>query len=339
MSNGSKLSVLLIGGGNIAGAFDESREHDAWPLTHAGALLRDGHFRLETCIEPDPSRREAFAAHWPVTHMLSNIDELPPEAHFDVVCICSPTTLHAVHLEFALQLEPRLVFCEKPLTPNLKDSAEIVKRFDRAGISLAVNHTRRWAPDILQLATELRSGAWGIIRSVSGLYNKGTLNNGSHMIDLLSLLLGELHIAWVGTPVHDHWTHDPSIPFVLRSERGVVISVSIGHAQDFAAFELQLITERGLITMERGGTSWRVRRSEVSEQFSGYQILSDAVQTDGRYEQAMTYAFNNLWRHLQMAEPLACTGHDALRAQRLCETIRQQAMLSQPSEEMDGEPA
>ncbi len=339
MNDTSQLSVLLIGGGNIAGAFDESRARDAWPLTHAGALLRDGHFRMDACIEPNPSRREAFAAHWPVTHMLSDMSELAPNARFDIVCICSPTSLHKAHLEFALQVKPRLVFCEKPLTPNLEDSTVMVERFERAGISLAVNHTRRWAPDVLQLAAELRSGDWGNIRSVSGLYNKGTLNNGSHMIDLLSLLLGELQIAWVGTPEYDHWSDDPSIPFVLRSEHGVVASVSTGHAQDFAAFELQLITERGLITMERGGTSWRIRRSEASKQFSGYHILSDAIQSDGRYEQAMTHAFNNLWRHLVGAEPLACTGRDALRAQQLCEHIRQQAILSQPDIELYGEPA
>lgn len=339
MNSVSQLSVLLIGGGNIAGGFDQSRARDAWPLTHAGALLRDGRFRMDTCIEPNPSRREAFAAHWPVAHMLSDIHELSPEARFDVVCICSPTRFHKAHLEFALQIKPKLVFCEKPLTPTLQDSVAMVERFDRADISMAVNHTRRWAPDILQLVAELRAGNWGSIRSVSGVYNKGTLNNGSHMIDLLSLLLGELHIAWVGTPEYDHWSDDPSIPFVLRNARGVVASVGIGHAHDFAAFELQLITERGVIAMERGGACWRIRRSEASQQFSGYQILSDAHQSDGRYEQAMTQAIGNLWRHLTANEPLACTGHDALRAQRLCETIRQQATLSRPVDELYGEPA
>lgn len=338
MNDARPLSVLLIGGGNIAGAFDHARAKDAWPLTHAGAYLRDGRFRLAACVEPDEARRTAFGAHWPVERLLASIDDIAADECFDVISICSPTDMHAAHLEFALRMKPRLVFCEKPLLPALDDAADWVDRYERAGIALAVNHTRRWAPDLLKLVSELRAGQWGRIRSVIGVYNKGVLNNGSHLLDLLAMLLGELSVEWAGAPVHDHWPDDPSVPAVLRSESGICASLNIGHAQDFAIFELQILTERGVIAMERGGAGWRIRHADASAEFNGYRVLSNASEPAGQYEMAMTHAVDNLWRHLTSGEPLACTGHHALHAQRLCHQIRQHAMSHRAAPQYHGEP-
>lgn len=338
MNGERQLSVLLIGGGNIAGAFDHACAKDAWPLTHAGAYLRDGRFQLAACVEPDENRRAAFGAHWPVEQLLASVDDIAPDARFDVISICSPTELHAAHLEFSLRMKPRLVFCEKPLLPTFNGATAWVERFDRAGIPLAVNHTRRWAPDLLTLASELRAGQWGRIRSVIGVYNKGILNNGSHLLDLLATLLGELSVEWAGEPVHDHWRDDPSVPAVLRSASGVVASLNIGNAQDFAIFELQILTERGVIAMERGGAGWRIRHAEASAEFNGYRVLSKATEPDGQYAMAMTRAVDNIWSHLASGEPLACTGYQALHAQRLCQQIRQRAMSHRAAPQYHGEP-
>lgn len=336
--NGQRpLNVLMIGAGNIAGAFDESRPAGAWPLTHAGAFARDGRFRVTACVEPDERRRYAFGNHWRVEQMLASVNEVDPNERFDVISICSPTHLHEAHLDFSLTMAPRLVFCEKPLTGSLKGSATAVEQLDGAGIALAVNHTRRWAPDVLKLACDLHAGAWGRIRSVSGIYNKGILNNGSHLIDLLSMLLGHLDIVWVGEPDYDYWKDDPTIPFVLRSSDGKVVSIVTGDARDFALFELQVVTERGVINMESGGTSWRLREVAASKQFNGYRSLSDATLHAGKYEQAMAIAVDNLWHHLERGAPLACTGRDALHAQALCEIIQRKAIQGISIDELSGE--
>lgn len=332
MSDASRLKVLIIGGGNIAGAFDEGRSRDAWPLSHAGAYVRDGRFILSACVEPDAVRNAAFRAHWPVESMLSDIDDIPADASYDIISICSPTHLHAAHLERALQFKPRLVFCEKPLTPDLQASTLLVERFEQAGIAMAVNHTRRWAPDVVALAAELRAGQWGRLRSITGLYNKGILNNGSHLIDLLGMLAGELQLAWAGEPIHDHWPDDPTIPAVLLGSDGTTIHLAAGNASDFALFELQLVTERGVIAMEGGGMSWRVRSAQDSERFAGYRSLDAASVRAGDYERAMAAAVDNLWRHLQSGDPLSCTGREASQAQQLCERIRQQAECRAGSE-------
>lgn len=326
------LDVLIVGCGSIAGGFDAERSATLPPLTHAGAFTRHGGFRLAACVDPDDARRRAFMQRWAVPVGAASIPALAAApGRFDVISICSPTPCHAAHLEAALALAPRLVFCEKPVTPSLVDTELWVARFATAGIPLAVNHTRRWAPDVLQLGHELASGAWGDLRSVSALYNKGVLNNGGHMVDLLHTLVGPLEVTAAGAPVWDFWDDDPSIPGLLRTAAGRPVQLNIAHAADYAMFELQLLTERGVVAMEDGGQSWRLRRVVESGTFKGYHCLGAAEEIAGSYPLAMARAASNIYGAVAGHEVLASTGSSALAAQRVCETLRRLAFAAAPA--------
>jgi predicted dehydrogenase len=324
--------VFVIGCGNIAGGFDADRPPEALPLSHAGAYARHGGFELAACMDPDEARRSAFVRRWGVAEGHARLpDPSGLAGRFDVVSICSPTAFHAEHLAWALACRPRLIFCEKPLTPSLAESLEWVGRCERAGVPMAVNHTRRWAPDVVRLRDELRTGAWGELRSVSGHYNKGVLNNGAHMIDLLHCLAGPLDLLSAGAAVHDFWPDDPSIPAMLRSRSGVPVQLGTGHAGDYSLFELQLVTSTAVVSMEEGGMSWRVRRAVESASFKGYRTLDAGECRAGEYPQAMLAAVGNLHDHLTSGRPLASDGRSALEAQRLCAAIRDLASAADPS--------
>lgn len=325
------LRVLLIGCGNIAGGFDTDRPDGTWPFTHAGAFRRHGGFDLLACTDPDLPKAAAFARRWGVQRHAAGVADLGlVPGGVDVVGICSPTVVHGEHLQAALALQPRLVFCEKPVTYEVADTLRCLQACERQGVALAVNHTRRWAPDVQRLRAELASGQWGAIRSVVGTYNKGVLNNGGHMVDLLHMLVGPLAVVGVGQPVWDFWDNDPSVPATLLSAAGVPVSLQVGHASDYAFFELQLVTERGVIAMENGGTQWRFRRAVPSPQFKGYQTLDAGLPEPGTYAEAMAAAATNIHNHLCHGEALASTGTTALQAQRVCETIRGMALDRRP---------
>ena len=320
------LRVVVIGCGNIAGGFDASRPADALPLTHAGAFQRHGGFELVACVDPDADRRSAFAARWGVPVALDDVEELRgDDPRPDVISICSPTALHDRHLAAALRLRPRLVFCEKPVTPDAATTARWIEAFERAGIAFATNYTRRWAPDVIRHVEALRRGEWGAIRSIHGVYNKGVLNNGSHMLDLLLWLLGPLQPEWVGEPRHDFWPDDPSVPAVLRSGDGTCVQLALGHAADYSYFELQVVAAHGVVVMEDGGAAWRLRRAAESPVFRGYRSLDAGPRLEGEYSQAMLAAAGNIHAALTRGAPLASDGANALEAQRLCELLRRQA--------------
>jgi predicted dehydrogenase len=331
------LNVLIIGCGNIAGRFDESAPSDRLPLTHAGAFRAHGGYKMVACVEPDRQRRAEFMQHWSIAEGHDNVALLKDRVGaFDIVSICSPTALHASHLGAAIELRPRLIFCEKPVTPSVRESEYWNQKCEEAGILLAVNHTRRWAPDVQRLAVELRDGKWGALRAVVGHYNKGAMNNGGHMIDLLRLLVGELNIVSVGAPSWDFWQDDPTVPANLLSDSGVPVYLNATHAGDFSFFELELFTSEAVLAMEGGGAQWRIRRAEPSATFKGYKSLGNSQSQAGEYSQAMTNAAANIEAAVLRGEALASTGESALRAQRVCERMRTEALAQQSSSVTSG---
>ncbi len=318
---------MLIGCGNIGGRFDEDRPADALPLSHAGAFRAQGGFRIAACVDPDAERRAAFARHWDVAEQGANVADLGAEAgRFDLVSICSPTAVHVEDLAAALALQPRLVFAEKPLTLTAGASADWAARYEAAGVGLAVNHTRRWAPDVIALAADLAAGRHGAVRSASGFYTKGIGNNGSHMLDLLAMLLGPLSLVAAGAPRFDFRENDPSVPALLTAGDDIPVTLNIGDAGDYALFELRIVTENGTIEMIDGGLGWIVRPAGESANFTGYRTLQPGAASEGRYFEAMRAAAANLYDWLEHGAPLASDGRTALTAQKLCDSIREFAL-------------
>jgi predicted dehydrogenase len=323
------FDVLVVGCGKIAGGFDAARPKGEPPLTHAGAFSAHAGFRLAACVEPDAGRRADFMQRWQVPHGFASLDEaIVADLRPRVVSICSPTDSHGDDLAAALRLQPAAIFCEKPVTPSVQETRRWVEACRTAGVLLAVNHTRRWAPDVVRLRDELAAGAWGELRGLAGLYNKGILNNGGHLVDLVQYLAGPLQVIAVGPAVHDFWPDDPTISALLRTASGVPLTLATGHATDYAVFELQLVTQAGVLVMENGGMHWRLRRSVPSPHFPGYRSLGPAEDIAGEYPQAMTRAVANLHDALVAGAALASTGDSALQAQVVCEQIRDAALSS-----------
>jgi predicted dehydrogenase len=329
LANIQTQRVLILGCGNIAGGFDSRSANNEYPQSHAGAYRRHGGFELACCVDPDANKREAFAKTWSVHTSVATIEQAASSGdRFDVIVICSPTAQHAADLATVLRLRPRLVVCEKPVTPTAAETSYWVEAYAAEGVPLLVNYTRRWAPDIVRVAYELSSGARGPLRCVIGIYNKGLMNNGSHLVDLLKMTCGDLSVVATGEPRTDYSAIDPSVPFMLRSAQGVPITVNIADASDFAVFEIQFVTAHGILSMEEGGWRWRERAVAESPIFPGYRVPGAGTTRDGEYRSAMLAMVANQYEFLERGEPLACTGRDALSTQLLCASIRESSINS-----------
>jgi predicted dehydrogenase len=124
------LAVLVIGCGNIAGVFDQKPRESSFPRTHAGAYSRDNRFKMVACVEPNNESRIKFMDFWSVPNGFRKIDDvLDSGLQFDVISICSPTGCHAYDLDVSLHLNPKLIFCEKPVTASITDTERFVKVF------------------------------------------------------------------------------------------------------------------------------------------------------------------------------------------------------------------
>jgi predicted dehydrogenase len=326
---------LIIGCGNMAGGYDLSQPDEAMPLGHAKAFRQHGSFEVTACIDPNAGQREAFQNRWQVPQGFASWSDLSQQiGAFDVISICSPTGVHIGDIQAALALKPRLIFCEKPVTLHVDQTQQVVTDCANNNVLLAVNHSRRWSPEVLSLRQQLTQGEWGAVRSVSAVYNKGMLNNGSHMLDLMINLFGSLRITHVGDAVFDHFDADPSVDACLQTSDGVPIQLNLAYAKDYALFEMQIVTEKGVINMEDGGARWRFRTAAPSIQLPGYNFLGHGEWLVPSDSPMLRNAVANLFDALSYGVALACTGLHALQAQTLCEQIQQRALarLTSPRE-------
>ena len=319
-------NAAIIGCGNIAGGFDSNMKAGEWPLTHAGAYQYHENLNIVACCDPDIEKRTKFQSDWKVPLSTSSPNELEfAHGEVDVVSICSPTAFHFESIHSALRWKPRLIFCEKPIASNLYDARSLTAVCQDAGVELVVNYSRRWDPDVCRLKSDITAGKWGAVHSITGLYNKGVMNNGGHLIDLIQFLFGSLTVFTSGKALFDYWEHDPSIACLLETEDGVPVTLNIGDAKSYSLFELQIIFEGGVVRMESGGLKWVTKQVVESAEFTGYKVLGPANSYEGRYRESMSRAIANIYNYLVGESDFPSTATTALKAQAVCQEILERA--------------
>jgi UDP-N-acetyl-2-amino-2-deoxyglucuronate dehydrogenase len=152
-----------------------------------------------------------------------NIDELLANEEVDVVSICSPNGLHAIHSIKSLKAGFH-VLCEKPMAINVHDCGEMIKGAEKANKRLFAIKQNRFNPPVEAVKKVIEEGRLGKIFSVqlSCFWNrnndyysnswKGTkdMDGGtlytqfSHFIDLLYWLIGDIKDveAYIGNFAH-----------------------------------------------------------------------------------------------------------------------------------------
>lgn len=320
--NEEPLKVLIVGCGNIAGIFDMLNSSSSHAQTHAGAYSKNKNFTLSACVDPDQNRRNEFMQFWKIETGFTTLSQaIDSNFKFDIISICSPTDQHENDILSAINLKPRIIFCEKPIAPNLSSSQAIATACENTNIPLAINYSRRWDQVLTDFSSEISRGEYGKLRSVVGTYNKGILNNGSHLIDLLQLMLGNLNISSTGQTTYDYLDNDPSISATLLTQDGVAVNLVTGNAMDYSLFEVQFIFEKAMVVMQDGGARWHIRKRQESTLYAGYHALSSGTSKEGGYAMAMENAIENIHSFLKGDSEMLSTAENSLTAQSLCESL------------------
>jgi predicted dehydrogenase len=315
------LSVLIVGCGDIAGGYDERAGGEA-VLSHAGAYAQDARFRLRACVEPDEARRRHFMERWNVPAGYASLDAcLAAEAGFDVASVCLPTQFHAETLEALLGAGVRLAFAEKPVTGTPERSQALIKAYEAKGVAMAVNYLRRWDPAVRALKAEIAAGQWGRVQAVGGVYAKGLYNCASHFFDLVHFLVGPLEPQAVLGRVDDGRADDPTLSVALMTEAGAPVLLSGVDGAAYFPFEVDLIMEKGRVTLEDLGCRMRRRAVRMHALFPHQRTLDDGAWSDTGMARAMAAALDDIHDHLATGAALVSTGRTALDAERLCAAI------------------
>ena len=282
----TRLSVAIVGCGRIAGSADGPRVEGP-VTTHAQAYARDGRFSLDAICEPDPDRRRVFQEVWGVPRAYAGLDELLGAERPAVVSVCSSTAQHYGQIETLLGAPGvAVVFAEKPVCTTEAEMQALRRAASAPGAArLVVNHTRRFDRAHQAAAARIGSGALGRLIGGRCDYYGGWLHNGTHLVDTLRMLVGEVAVEHA-SPGAEGRPGDRCLDVRLTAA-GAPIDLFGFDERHYQLFEIDLRFTQGRIALRDFGA----------------EIAVEEVATNAIAERFLAPAADTPWRGLQ--SPLA----------------------------------
>lgn len=276
-----RLSVAIIGTGNIAGGFDEKkRDEDTGIYSHAGAYAAHGGFDLKTVYDPDQERAENFRQTWQASGTAADLDVLCGCYH-DVISICSPDSTHFdIMRQIMDQRCCSTIFAEKPLALEIGQIEELISLAASSGIRIVVNFQRRNETRHREIREAIASRPQELL-SVTCHYIKGLHHIGVTMLDTLCYLCGYPEAVLAFNRVFNKESGDYSYEFVLFYPGFTVTAKTIdseSYYYNYHIFEIDMLfLDKRMALVD--SSQW-VRESAVTSfAYSGVKVISEHEAT------------------------------------------------------------
>ncbi len=234
LSKPNPLKTLIVGGG-LMGAGDDSNFY-----SHAHAIQESLEYELYGIIETCPQRRDWIMGKWQKPVFRSQ-QELSTTSSIDVVIICTSDGAHFGQLKSALELEPKLVICEKPLTTLPQQSLEIMALYKSKKVPLILNYSRRFLSVYSDIKNHIEEK--GHISTVIK-YAKGLKHNGVHALDLIEWFYGDITSYQCLHEMRDHCDDDPTLTLSLQTDRCSNLILQGLSEKYYTHFEVDIFTKK-----------------------------------------------------------------------------------------------
>jgi predicted dehydrogenase len=213
--------------------------------THIDAIkeMPDEAELVAVCDE-DPERARQTAEKHGVTGY-TDVETMLKEADFDILCVCTPSGLHAKVGVLGANAGKHIV-CEKPIDVTLEAADALINACERNGVKLVVISQSRYSSGMQQLKRYLDEGKLGKLayaESVTKWYRtqayydsggwRGTweldgggalTNQGVHYVDQLRWIMGPVKsvAATMATRAHERIEVEDIVSATIEFESGAV---------------------------------------------------------------------------------------------------------------------
>ena len=313
---------------------------------HAAHISTYG--QLQAVCDVDATKANELANQYGCKAYYTIVDLLQNEPAMQVVSICTPNGLHAMHSIAALNAGLH-VLCEKPLAISVYDSGEMIKAAERANRRLFVIKQNRFNPPVAAVKRAIDAGHLGKIYSLqlscfwnrnAGYYQdslwKGTkaLDGGtlytqfSHFIDLLYWMFGDVNEVAAYT---SNYAHRDIIEFedtgvvILRFYSGIIgtLNYTVNAYQKNMEGSLTIFGEKG--TVKIGG---QYLNELEYQNIQDYEIKNlpagNKPNSYGGYEGSMSnhaQVYENVIRVLQGNDVISTSGFEGLKTVEIIDKI------------------
>jgi hypothetical protein len=145
---------------------------------------------------------------------------------------------------------------------------------------------------------------FGSFQMGSGYYGKGFVHNGSHMLDLLKLLIGNVRNFVQVCETPDFYPNDPTRTMQLEFCSGGNFFMQGLSCAEYTHFELDLFFQKARIRIVNSGRQIEIYRPKASDTYKEYKYLELVEVVDVKIDHAMVNAYSNIYDVLAEGMPL-----------------------------------
>ncbi|MGZ3582405.1 MAG: Gfo/Idh/MocA family protein [Ktedonobacterales bacterium] len=349
---GKEIGFGLVGTGMIA------RYHADAIAQTSGACLRAVCRSLSAGDDPERGARIAEAAARFGVPCEASYEALLAREDVDVVCICTPSGLHAAQA-IAAAHAGKHALVEKPMALTVADADAMIAAFDGANRRLGIALQRRTDPVFGAVRTAIEEGQLGTLtlgvvtvpyyreqsyyesanwRGTWTLDGGGALmNQGIHLLDLLVWYLGEVAEVRANMAILAHRIEvEDCIVATLRFVSGALgsIAATTAAAPGFP-HRVEIYGERGGVQMEGEGIArWEMHTPPPAEVVAslaaGRAVAGTGASPSGIAITGHLQLIGDMVGALREGRPPLVPGEEGRRSLAVAQAIYEAARTGQP---------
>jgi predicted dehydrogenase len=261
------MNTALIGCGRI-GFMLESDPLRYKPCTHYGGAITAG-IKINAACDINSDRLHQFRRVAEITdsNIFTAYDTLITACKPDIVIIATWTDSHVPIGIMAAESGAKVIVCEKPIAPDLKEAKKLIDSCKKNNTALIINHERRFDHRYRTVRELINSGKIGEIKTVhasvltSGYRGKSDiregggplLQDGTHIIDCIRFLFGDItSVTGSFERTGRKRGYEDRATGWLKAGNNIDIFLEAGGCRHYFHFELDIYGTEGRIVIGNG---------------------------------------------------------------------------------------
>jgi len=333
------INFALVGCGHIA-------------QKHATQIEVIENANLVAVCDKIPKAMEPFAEEYGV-ECFTEMDEMLKMDRIDVVCICTPSGLHAP-LTVKAAASKKHVIVEKPIALTLEDADEMIKACRENEVKLSVVHPNRFRPVVMELRNAMDEGVFGKLSHANATVRwnrnqeyydqapwRGTksqdggvlMNQAIHNLDLMIWLMGDVEevFSMSATRLRNIEAEDVSTGVIrfTNGALGVIEAATTIYPKNFEE-SLSIFGENG--TVKIGGKTanyiehWETKSNNPEE----IQELMHKIESDPFGKPGHRWIIEDMIHAIKDQREPIVKGEDGKKVLKLVKSLYKSAEFNQP---------
>ncbi|MCP4160213.1 MAG: Gfo/Idh/MocA family oxidoreductase [Deltaproteobacteria bacterium] len=316
-----KYNAAVIGLGQIGQGYDYDYHDESLVLTHSSGYKFHNSFNLVAGVDNNKDYCSMFEKKYNV-QTFNCVNEMMEKCNPDVISISTSTNTHFDIYKKVAYYSPKAILLEKPISENINQANHIISNAKKNGIVLFVNYLRRFEPGTNNLKKMISNGLIGEIYKGNVWYCKGLKNNGSHFIDLLMYLFGDVENVKMissGRSFDSLGYKDVEPDFLLEFNNTNIIFQS-SRSECFSLGEFVLIGTKGSLYYGNGKIEYKLTKPDsIVKDYTILQTEPINIKTD--FNRSQFFVMDSIVNYFEKKRDIYSDGDSALKTLKIIEKI------------------